>query len=59
MVNEREMILKSQIDAEDIDPLYQVCDLHKADDARRRLEEKIKNYKLLWDGKLEVTKEDL
>lgn len=52
------MILKAQLDAEDIDPLFQVADLHQADIRRKKLEEKLSNYEKLWAGKLESAVRD-
>ena len=47
---EREMILRAQLEGENIDPLYQAADLYQADIDRRKLEEKIQRYKLEWDA---------
>lgn len=45
LANEREMILKAVLDGEEIDPLYQVSDLHAEESRRKKIEDKISNYK--------------
>jgi hypothetical protein len=50
LVAEREMILKAQLDSEEVDPLFQVADLHEADTRKKKLEEKLRSYEALWKG---------
>jgi hypothetical protein len=45
LANEREMILKAVLDGEEIDPLYQVSDLYAEESRRKKIEDKISNYK--------------
>ena len=56
MASEREMILKAQLDAENLDPLFQIQDLNTADEKRQELEEKIRTLNREWFGKIEKVK---
>ena len=53
LASEREMILKAQLDGEDIDPYLQAKDLTEAEEKRRRLEDQIGALNREWFGKLE------
>ena len=48
LANEREIILKAVLDGEEVDPLYQVSDLYAQEAKRKKIEDKISNFKKQW-----------
>ncbi|CDW75938.1 UNKNOWN [Stylonychia lemnae] len=58
LATEREMILKAQLEAEDIDPFFQQADLQEAEAKRLKIEQEIMNLNREWFGKLEKVREE-
>ena len=55
---EREMILKAQLEAEEIDPYFQQADLQEAESKRIKIEQEITSLNKEWFGSLEKIREE-
>jgi DNA repair exonuclease SbcCD ATPase subunit len=58
LATEREIILKAQLEGEDIDPLFQSVDLEQAEAKRNKIETEINTLNQEWFGKLEKIRDE-
>ena len=58
LASEREMILKAQMDYNDIDPYLQAADIEKVEERRRFLEDELSRLNREWFGRLDKIKEE-
>eukprot|EP00347_Sterkiella_histriomuscorum_P020386 403338000 len=58
LATEREMILKAQLEGEEIDPYFQQADLQEAETKRMKIELEISTLNKEWFGKLEKIRDE-